>query len=445
MAGVPEGLDEAHVPLPTGPTGLYWECRITITPHRRADHVIVKIDEFHDGDVPRYYYYPHQVDKKPNGREQLRLPVAIPAFDLEDGYKLVLPHAEGAQITYANGEPGHYILTTNRGGSHINVSHIKDEENIATEQTPAQLLYNVRETAALPNLETFLANSGIIHLVSYDSTRKLGDAYISEVMWGTDASQEPVNNSNWIEIRNGTSAAIGIGENIWALWFYEAHETPATAYPANSAYEGPTGQAGVIIDMIGTKDAKGLTWSIAGKGQNGRSNIDIARRGAGTDPSNVLTPTTPLISMYRMMDATDATTPGDGQMAATWVATLTPAVNLGFGRENAIIATPGSVPITTAEQVAAVEKKEEAAEEKVVSTGTIPVAGQIYISEIMFAGGGRLPQWIEISNGSRTEEINLSGWTITVDNAAADADVSVGATAEFTIPEGHDDLYEWTG
>ena len=169
LEGVPDGLDEAHVPLPTGSTGLYWECRITITPHRRADHVIIKIDEFHDGDVPRHYYYPHQVDKKPNGREQLRLPVAIPAFALKDGTKLVLPHAEGAQITYANGEPGHYILTTNRAGSHINVSHIKDEENIAIEQTPAQLLYNVRETADLPNLETFLANSGIVHLVSYDS------------------------------------------------------------------------------------------------------------------------------------------------------------------------------------------------------------------------------------------------------------------------------------
>ena len=144
--------------------------------------------------------------------------------------------------------------------------------------------------------------------------------------------------------------------------------------------------------------------------------------------------------MYRMMDATDATTPGDGQMAATWVQTLTPAVNLGFGRENAIIATPGSVPITTAEQIAAVEQKEEdtAKEEsdKITNTGTMPEDGQIYISEIMFAGGGRLPQWIEIANGSRTEEINLSGWTIMVDNAAADADVSVGATATFTIPKG---------
>ena len=81
-------------------------------------------------------------------------------------------------------------------------------------------------------------------------------------MWGTDASQEPVNNSNWIEIRNGTSKAIGIDADIWALWFYEAHETPATEYRANSAYEGPIGQAGTIIDVIGTKDAKGLTWSL---------------------------------------------------------------------------------------------------------------------------------------------------------------------------------------
>ena len=54
----------------------------------------------------------------------------------------------------------------------------------------------------------------------------------------------------------------------------------------------------------------------------------------------------------------------------------------------------------------------------------------------MFAGGGSLPQWIEISNGSRTERVNLSDWTLTVENATADADVSVGAKAVFTIPEG---------
>ena len=56
----------------------------------------------------------------------------------------------------------------------------------------------------------------------------------------------------------------------------------------------------------------------------------------------------------------------------------------------------------------------------------IPEESRIYISEIMFARGvhGTLPQWIEISNGSRTEEVNLSGWTLTVENTTADTDVS---------------------
>ena len=93
-----------------------------------------------------------------------------------------------------------------------------------------------------------------------------------------------------------------------------------------------------------------------------------------------------------------------------------------------------------AETVAAEKVKAEAATvavEKAVDTSVmIPEDGQIYISEVMFAGGGTLPQWIEISNGSKSEEVNLSGWTLTVENATADADVSVGAKAVFTIPEG---------
>ena len=66
--------------------------------------------------------------------------------------------------------------------------HEKDEENIAHKQTPAQLLYNVRASGSLPNLETFLANNGTIDLVAYDGTAA-GAAYISEVMWGTDGKQ----------------------------------------------------------------------------------------------------------------------------------------------------------------------------------------------------------------------------------------------------------------
>ena len=85
----------------------------------------------------------------------------------------------------------------------------------------------------------------------------------------------------------------------------------------------------------------------------------------------------------------------------------------------------------------AVETIAEAVKVEVSDTSVmIPMKGKIYISEIMFAGGGTLPQWIEISNGSRSEQVNLSGWTLTVENATADADVSVGAKAVFTIPEG---------
>ena len=92
-----------------------------------------------------------------------------------------------------------------------------------------------------------------------------------------------------------------------------------------------------------------------------------------------------------------------------------------------------------ATETAAEKAKAEAAAAAAKAADTsvrIPQVGQIYISEIMFAGGGTLPQWIEISNGSRTEQVNLGGWTLTVENATADADVSVGAKAVFTIPEG---------
>ena len=92
-----------------------------------------------------------------------------------------------------------------------------------------------------------------------------------------------------------------------------------------------------------------------------------------------------------------------------------------------------------ATETAAEKAKAEAAAAAAKAADTsvrIPQVGQIYISEIMFTGGGTLPQWIEIFNGSRTERVNLGGWTLTVENATADADVSVGAKAVFTISEG---------
>ena len=66
--------------------------------------------------------------------------------------------------------------------------------------------------------------------------------------------------------------------------------------------------------------------------------------------------------------------------------------------------TPGD-DISTKDKGGSGATKAKAAKE-VDTSVSIPEVGQIYISEVMFAGGGTLPQWIEISNGSRTEQVN---------------------------------------
>ena len=472
LAGVAPGADTMTVPIPTGTDEMYHQYRVTITPHRRVDMVKISIKEFHDNASPfPNVYKPFDVANKPNGREQLRLDVATNLAALGAGFMFYLPHGEGAMITYA-GTAGHYILTKDKAGSGIDFSDEADAadktkvENVPHKQTPAQLLYNVRASGDLPNLETFLANNGTIDLVAYDGTAA-GAAYISEVMWGTDASQEDsATKSQWIEIANGTSAAIAIGENKWALWFYQANETPRATYVKDD------GTAGVLIDRIGTKTsaasitaaavaaattpaakaaaaAAGATqrdvyWSIAGKGQSGRSGVDEALDILAVSPIQKL------VSMYRVMVPSTALgalagamMPGSGTMASSWMASAPPSVNFMLGLEGRYDASPGSTRVISPSEAAAMAAAAKAKADAAAATAakaadtsvSMPMVGKIYISEIMFAGGGTLPQWIEISNGSRSEEVDLSGWTLTVDNAAADTDVSVGSVT-FEIPKG---------
>ena len=197
--GVPQGVvGSGNVPATTGDDEMYHQYRVTITPHRRADMVKINIKDFHDNASPfPNIYKPFDVPNKPNGREQLRLAVATDLAALGAGTMIYLPHAEGAQITYAV-SPGHLIIAKSKANSGIQTFHEKDEENIAHKQTPAQLLYNVR-AAGLPNLENLLSNNGTIDLVSY-AGNKAGDAYISEVMWGSDATHDDATSSQWIEI-----------------------------------------------------------------------------------------------------------------------------------------------------------------------------------------------------------------------------------------------------
>ena len=409
--------NDIYVPLPTSDNGMYHQYRVTITPYQRATTVKISIKEFHDGETPyKNYYLPIHVDLKPNGREQLRLNVEkVDPVKRQAGYRVVLP--KGIVIPAG----GYLVITKNTAGSEVVEPEGSPGIPDATVRTRAERLYNVVEAATLPNLAIQLLNGVVVDVESQHTL------IITEVMWGEDASLNPSTNSQWIELYNPGNAYTTVDDTVrtinvneaLTLSFYAPHEF--TAIPVRAA-DG-TLPAG-ITDRIGTIDATGQDWSPAGKGQSGRT-------GTGEQAFNrgAFVGTVELKSMYRVIDAIGVI--ANGQLKASWVASARPGVNFDLNAVGIRIGTPGAAAdaTETPADIAAEQKK-------IASTGTIPEDGQIYISEIMFAGGGTLPQWIEIANGSKTEEVNLSGWTLTVANAVADADVSVGATATFTIPDG---------
>ena len=262
--------------------------------------------------------------------------------------------------------------------------------------------FNVR-AAGILNLEANLTNGITIDLVAYDGTAATA-AHISEVMWGSDASQAPESsNSQWIEIANTTAAAIAVGENKWALWAYQAHETPP------SSYTDTDGTAGTLIDRISTTRSD---WTLIGKGQGGRTNVDPG----GADVAAVQ-PTQALISMVRVTDAAGA--PLDGTLPTSWTASTGPSANFKLGIEGTRVATPGASPIT---------RPAAPTPTVVAPTVLVAAAADIMITEIMVdTDSGRLPQWIELTH-SGTGEVSLDGWEMVIDNAI-DADVLGGGNA----------------
>ena len=78
---------------------------------------------------------------------------------------------------------GYIVFTKNQGESGVAKPPGSDkDEPKRNERSEAQMLYNVVDLG-IPNLETFLANGGTIDLIG-------AGLYISEIMWGSDASLE---------------------------------------------------------------------------------------------------------------------------------------------------------------------------------------------------------------------------------------------------------------
>ena len=424
-------------PLPaTGTDGKLHSYVVTITPkYENTDDIVVRVKTFNDQVLPRpNRYTPPRVDALyREGIDQLTITVGDDSpTALAAGHEVLLTNK---RVIPAG---GYLIVATDLAGTGINLpkNHNADDNTPkASERSPAELKYNAIPVA-LPNLEAFLSNGGTIDLVSPDA-----GLMITEIMWGSDASLGTNSNSQWIEIKNTTAADIKTGDKTHKLIFYGPNEavpakTAAVAATATTAAK-PAALPSGVVDRVGTINDAGAYWQPVG--QSGRTGF-----GEAAAELTAVVPTQALISMYRVTTIGASGAAALGNTATAWMASTPPAVNFDPAAGGNRIASPGDEELDTAAERAAAAaaaeakaKADAAAAAKAADTSvSMPKVGQIYISEIMFAGGGTLPQWIEISNGSRTEEVNLSGWTITVDNAAADADVSVGASIKLTIPEG---------
>ena len=445
VAAADGGDADTTIDPATGRDGMHHRYVVTITPKAEDGDLVVKVKEFEDnlkgtvdaatGEVTAVaankYVPPIAATGYVEGYDKLTVKIKkASATALAAGHEVNLINK---RVIPAG---GYLIVATATADTGINLPDDADADDNTPKidkRSPAELKYNAI-SVDIPNLEAFLSNGGTIDLVSPDA-----GLMISEIMWGSDASLETNSNSQWIEIHNTTAAAIATGDKTHKLIFYGPNETvPAktAAVAATATTEAvPAALPAGVVDRVGTINDKGGYWSLAGKGQSGRTGF-----GEAAGDLTAIIPTQNLISMYRVTKADAAGNVPLGNTAAAWMQSTPPAVNMDPAKGGNRLASPGSDEIETAAEKltreAEEQKKEEADLAAKDTSVSMPKVGQIYISEVMFAGGGTLPQWIEISNGSRTEEVNLSGWTITVDNATADADVSVGVSIELTIPEG---------
>ena len=433
---VPSPLNNDNMPSTGYNERKIYKYLLTVTPkYENKNDIVIKINDWETQNKfsPEKYTPPTREVDYVEGMSKLTIKV---------GKETPAAKAAGFKVPIVKDKvipgSGYLVLTEETAGSSVHPPPgAIDASPKAHERTPAELLYNVVDVD-FPNLETFLANGGVIDVVSPHPL------VISEVMWGSDASLDDGSKSQWIELYNAGAEFKTTGDagaETAYFVFYGPNETPpamtaAVAATATTAAVPAALPAGVT-DRIGTIDALGAYWSIAGKGQSGRT-------GAGEEAADLtaIIPTQPIISMYRMMDATGKV--ADGTLAASWMQSSPPNLNFDRNQSGNRVGSPGSSRLITAAAAAATAAAAKAksdaaaaAAAKAADTSvSMPQVGQIYISEVMFAGGGTLPQWIEIANGSRSEQVNLSGWTLTVENATADADVSVGSKAVFTIPEG---------
>ena len=424
---------------PTGRDGMPHQFLVRITPKAEDGDLVIKVRAFedqHKGSVDaegvvtaqpaNWYLPPVNESMYVEGYDRLTLKLRKATLTPKTaGLEVILPKEKRIP------KDGYLVIAANPAMTGIRIpTHSESEaEPKASERRPAELKYNVIQVDTLPNLEGFLLSGGTLDLIAPESV------IISEILWGSDASLATNSHSQWIEIQNRSGKSLLTGDNDYKLIFYGSNErlpVQPSAWTLNAIRRAnPPIVPSLIMDRVGTITETGTEtgtyWSITGKGQSGRT---------GTGELGKSVPTHPIISMSRVMDATGE--PMEGRMASSWMQSTQPAINFDPNATGIRIGSPGADRLITPAEKAAVAqaKAEVAAAEAAKIPVSIPKRGRIYISEIMFAGGGTLPQWLEVANGSRTERVDLGGWTLTIENAVTDTDVFVATALTLTIPEG---------
>ncbi|MCG9133671.1 hypothetical protein J5I95_18515 [Candidatus Poribacteria bacterium] len=403
---------EAQVTF-TGRSRMHQQYLVTVTPAAKDATLVFKLKTFGDQEI---YTYDETLGKeivslgpnmwKPDPSDLDRME-GVDKITVKINKKPADPvKTAGLMVELAKDKvipSGGYLVVVNKeaGAGVDKPGGDQDKSPKPTERTPAQLLYNLIEQGGLPNLETFLANGGTIDLVAPDA-----GVVISEIMWGSDASLDNSYESQWIEIQNTSGKELKTGDKTYKLVFYGAGETLPDMTDTDEN----------IQDRVSTIGASGL-WSIAGKGQSGRTGV-----GEAPDDDVAVTPTQALISMQRM--AADA----DGTMASSWEASSPPGLNFKTNIEGIRVGSPGAAPIT----YPGTPETETETETETDSPPDVAMADDIKITEIMVdTGNNRLPQWIELTNMSGAEK-SLDDWSVEISNDSADADV-VGAKVSIKL------------
>ena len=408
-------------PAPTGRDARYHPYLVEITPNLfNSDDVVIRVKPFNDLVKPANRYTPPSNLASQLNRSVLRVRVhsgAVRADIFKSNTDALNAAGAGGSGVFLPGGtliPANGYLVLARGDEAmsgvrtVGAAKYKDNDDRARadNQTDIDFMYNVVHSFAFPaaasDFANLFRNGGSISLgyndvpdaaadksktTGYHGSRSdadlaaldppetiaAGSVVINEIMWGRNeglGGGVASANSQWIELHNTTAKDISLDEKEWALTF------GGTAF-------------GTEIDSVSNLSPS--YWVVPGSSGN-------------TKPSGNQV-AVDLVSASRI----DATV--SGSMADNWTASSNVGTNLSFGH----IGTPGAANVFTP-----IPTAPEPAPEPMAPVAT---ASDLMITEIMVASnGGRLPQWIEITNGS-VGEVSLMGWSVGIDNDPADASV----------------------